>query len=429
MSVDNSHLLLPIRRGHRLDRRSVDESPRPLIAEVVVDDSSPSNTSESEPPNETIQCCEVCETNECRYNCPRCGLAYCSVKCYNLHSATAPLDGDDSSSRAPAPLCTEEFYKNRVSSVLKLELKSEAEKTKHMLQRQIDGPKSNDSSLISEADLYEALEAIAQSSSRGGTEIPDLPPVVKAAFGNALRSGELHELGLENWHPWWLPQLLEENEEMDATTPRSGLDLDHAVQATLDERILNIPDFTTIKKGPLPSLQYNLAEILYGYAWASRLYCGLEFAKSNEVVEEAYSTIMLASRVLGQDARYESIEAVLLESTASSTKAYPRECNTSWKVLVEDVSAILQSSRFVAKSLLEIVDLLDAVIASSKANASDKEQLKQARRTKKKVEFFLSWAKEKDAFVDLIDKLREVVGRWGHRENEAPSLETFVLPT
>ena len=51
--------------------------------------------------------CYVCTISASRYCCKRCLCQYCSAKCYQQHSL----------------VCTEEFYRGRVKSVLDLEKK------------------------------------------------------------------------------------------------------------------------------------------------------------------------------------------------------------------------------------------------------------------------------------------------------------------
>ena len=46
--------------------------------------------------------CGVCGKGSGRYQCPRCGVVYCGVRCYKGHGE-----------------CTEEFYKGLVGEYLK----------------------------------------------------------------------------------------------------------------------------------------------------------------------------------------------------------------------------------------------------------------------------------------------------------------------
>ena len=432
-----SSLILPLSKWqHRPNKHTSDAAPAPLITEVSTNDSDENydvitaeigGTSEKKKTNhKATRECAVCRQNESRYQCPKCQLPYCTVACYRIHNSSS-----SGSSSSLGPPCTEAFYKNRVSEILQLEVSEKQSLTRQLLHRHHHNESVFDESLqsnlleISEIELYDLLVALedqrysAEGGSGDATTIKHLQsllsPSIRAAFDSALQSGELSDLVLQRWSPWWKPELANNDDSYGGTD--TGQDVKTVFEGslfhgggTLDERLLEIPPFTTFNKirSPPPNLMYNLVDIVYGAAWNLRLYLGTANAVFSPV--DSYETIIAASSVLGKDARYTTLEEVLSDCTARSMRQYPSSgCNAHWTTLTEDVAILTNSHRHVGRCLLETIDIVSASIRFLKkqrhsdrigkqetseeenANGMD-EQIKQMKRMRKKLEFYVSWS-------------------------------------
>ena len=190
----------------------------------------------------------------------------------------------------------------------------------------------------------------------------------------------------------------------------------------LDERLLKIPPFSSLRKGPSPQLAYNLLDILYSIAWTLRLYHGLHNATSHAPVE-AVETLLSSSHVLSQDARYTTLEEVLGASTTLSTQLFHHSsggCNTHWTVLTQDVAFLAQFNRHVARALLEAIDILRSALAQFQKQQHQKQKQQSLtndevmeqkttvvkwKQSKKKLEFYLSWSWEHADLYELGERI------------------------
>jgi hypothetical protein len=397
----NVPLVVPLSKWQRSERSSQDANPV-LITEVVAKDDTASSSAEDD---KTPLACAVCLQHECRYHCPRCQLPYCSVECYRNHTTTS----NDSSTASD---CTEAFYKNRVSSILQLEAKEQQVATRKILNRQYEEQE------LSEEELYDVLLALEQHDENPSEVQSMLSPSLRAAFENALHSGQLQELVLEQWHPWWRPELVTKEETNDDDV----FDNDQ----TLDERLLRITQFHSLRKGPRPNLLYNLIEILYRTVWTLRLYHGSRNAIHLAV--EATRTLS-ASTVLAEDARYTTLEEALIQCTAASTRLCPSGCNTPWTTLAQDVALLTTNSRQVVRALLEAMDLVKTAISALKKESEEdnRKEVSNLRRVRKKLEFFMSWSREATEIDESVgEEIHEWIDQWKNTDGD-DGLDDLVL--
>jgi hypothetical protein len=389
MSV-NIPLVVPLSKWQRSERSSHDANPV-LIAEVIAKRVSASSGAEDD---KTPLACAVCLQHQYRYHCPRCQLPYCSVECYRNHTTTSNSSLD----------CTEGFYKNRVSSILQLEAKEQQEATRNILKRQYEEQE------LSEEDLYNVLLALEQHDDNPSELQSMLSPSLRVAFENALHSGQLQELVLEQWHPWWRSELVTIGESNDNDVFNND--------QTLDERLLRITPFHSLRKGTRPNLLYNLIEVLYSIVWSLRLYHGSRNAITLAV--EATRTLS-ASTVLSEDARYTTLEEALIQCTAASTRLYPSGCNTPWITLAQDVALLTKNSRQVVRALLEAMDLVKAAISALKKESEEgnKNEVSNLRRVRKKLEFFLSWSREATELDESVgEEIHEWIDQWKNTDGD-----------
>lgn len=305
----------------------------------------------------------------------------------------------------------------------------------------------NHDQILSRTELIQLSQLLSEGG--GNEEVLESllsSPRIQMALQKALQDEELQPYLIVPWHPWWMPDFaakLHPNNnhhyELDrlgdatviaavvATTTttitsvsdNADDDDDESTppSPTLDDRLLQIPPLSTLIKNTLPSplLVYNLLDVLYSIVRTLRLYNGVDDAMS--VATEAVTAVLIPSSVvLSYDARYTSVAHVLTECTRSSTSALRQAgssrhvglCNTPWTVLVEDVAILVCNGRFVARALLEAIDLIQAAIMSadydhhSNKNNKRKKQSKQRRNENrslplkpclKKLEYYLSWSR------------------------------------
>jgi hypothetical protein len=398
--TENFPLVVPLSKWQRSERSSQDANPV-LIAEVVTKRDTASSSAEDD---KTPLACAVCLQHEYRYHCPRCQLPYCSVECYRNHTTTS----NDSSTASD---CTEGFYKNRVSSILQLEAKEQQEATRKILNRQYEEQE------LSEEELYNVLLALEQHDENPSELQSMLSPSLRIAFENALHSGQLQELVLEQWHPWWRPELVTKGESNDNDVLNND--------QTLDERLLRITPFHSLRKGTRPNLLYNLIEVLYSIVWTFRLYHGSRNAISLAV--EATRTLS-ASTVLSEDARYTTLEEALIQCTAASTRLYPSGCNTPWTTLAQDVALLTTNSRQVVRALLEAMDLVKAAISALKKESEEgyENEVSNLRRVRKKLEFFMSWSREATELDESVgEEIHEWIDQW--KNTDGDGLDDLLL--
>ena len=224
-------------------------------------------------------CCGVCKQHYSRYKCPRCSIPYCSLECYKNHNNAIDNDGDAATS------CTETFYKDRVSSILRLEQKEQKDAffKNQILKNSLVANNLNvidDSSGVKDdkitEQLYDLLEVLESSSSdnnnaviqqdRGDHDEEDdalllqkikqsMSPTLRMMFENDItNNGQtlLEELGIiKQWHPWWRPELSSpfspssSGEESKVEQQQCVFEIP---SQTLDERLLQVADWTKIRR-------------------------------------------------------------------------------------------------------------------------------------------------------------------------------------
>jgi hypothetical protein len=328
--------------------------------------------------------------------------------------------------------------------------------SQHDFQEPLEGSNSEIENLY---ELKSQLEILENNNTElSHNELAKLlPPSLRAMFEKDLQTGQLQpEWVLNRWYPWWKPELLwngkegegegERDESSFDTNNENRRDNSSTFSKTLDERLLRVPNYesfggtkstlATVKNKNDDVLVCNLLDILYAICRTLRLYHGVENASRQEPVEAAL-TLISTSAVLGKDTRFTTISQVLnhhcncttetLTSSSSSNNSKNKiESNNAlgnanisddpanWDVCIEDITSLVTSPRMVGRALLEASDILKAAIKALKFDQSntqikkkesksddDDTKLKQIRRLRKKIQFFLSWARHSVA-VNLL---------------------------
>lgn len=382
--------------------------------------------------------CLVCHANQARYTCPKCHVPYCSVKCYHAHGQK----------NEAAASCTESFYHGRVSQVMELEVKEKKDDMLGILSRvhELNNQDHQDPVHLDESSctpienplseeelvrLLRILEDCQDDATKLEVQLSTLPlrvrNIVHGLFQHSNRLSDLQEWVLEPWHPWWRIELGDEKEDdcESIAIEDDEISISKKSTKTLDEKMLGVPSFELLmrpRNGNLqsPPLLFNLVDILYRIVWTLRLYHGLDNA-SDVIACEALETMARASTVLSASVDscfcFTSLAEVMVDCTRRSTTFYSTpdtgECNAPWQVLSQDVALICQSHRTVARALFESVDIAKAAVRGAKKESVREEALSQMRKTRKKLEFYLSWhLSHKDEVMSLSTEIEEWIACW-----------------
>jgi hypothetical protein len=366
-----------------------------------IDDIQPSALISSQESNDEV--CQVCRSKQSRYTCPRCQMPYCCVACYKDHDGT---DG-----------CTEAFYKDRVSTVLHYEAKEQSQSMQRILSRSHPHMQQEEEVEVSQEELWRLAEALENDTVTDEDADELLTPEMRLAFERAVKNGELNEL-IDPWHPWWMPELV-------SSSPEEQLPSNTTTQVTLDDRLLQIPSFSTFRSGPLPDLTYNVVDLLYSVAMSLRLYHGVDNAVAAST--DACQTLIQSCAVLRSDARHGSIAEALMACTAASQER-PESNTAHWTVLAQDVIYLCSSRRHVSHALLEAIDILKAATKEirSQGNADDAAHM---RRMRKKLEYYLSWSREANLpAAELENEIRAWIEEWNGSNEQVADMDTLLLP-
>jgi len=437
-SISSGTVSLPLVRGWTKSDRIISKDARPtkFLSKAT---SLPLSSEE----NLYSSSCLVCKENEARYVCPRCQTPYCSMKCYRDH-ATRAISSTSSTDHSSFS-CTEEFFKEKVTSLMQLESLEQVNRTHQALNRyhhnksqhqefswatntNDDKAKDKNGSLLpieyEERDLYQLLsklEELDDGNQLSPVELSKLLPVsIKAMFENDLQHGQIQELVLDRWYPWWKRELVhldekdENKEEKDEINDRGNIEHEKSVcesrksqnifSKTLDERLFGVPDFDDFGKNKdvmmsnnNDILLYNLLDILHATCRILRLYHGVKNASRQAPVEAAI-TLIKTSSVLSKDTRFITLSQVLTHCTTESLGCNNEQTQSNNKLsFIEDIALLLTSHRLVGRALLEAADILKAATKELKSNQIMEKyddnggNLKQIRRLRKKLQFFLSW--------------------------------------
>ncbi len=440
--MTNSDLIinLPSSRGWKKSERVIEDvEPTKLISETTTksqdkrhENDSDSSTTLSRPTagDGKDNVCLVCSENQARYTCPQCQTPYCSIECFRNHTNT----GTSTFS------CSEDFFKRKVASIMQLESSEQGEKARRALNRyHHENSSPGDFQEPLEGydheieDLYE-LQAQLEILESNNKELSHqelaklLPPSLKAMFEKDLQTGRIQaESILNHWYPWWKRELVVDTEETE-TDQRQEHSTDGTKSKILDERLLRVSKYQSFggRKGNDDVLICNLIDILYSTCRTLRLYHGVENA-SRQAPIEAATTLISTSSVLSKDTRFDSIYQVLnhhfnatkdnnenISSALENDEGLKGDNHGTWHLYSQDVALIVISPRMIGRALLEATDVLKAAIKTLKVdhNSSistgeeldkDKESnIKELRRLRKKIEFFLSWATTYPVAVNLL---------------------------
>lgn len=355
--------------------------------------------------------CQICEKNSARYTCPKCFVEYCSVKCYKNHDSPSDSNG------GTGTLCTEMFYREKVNQVSKLAIKDETNvaQVRDILTRAHYGDEnsqSSDDSLDDEdiLELEKCINILDESNVDENDEdvLSLLPLHLRQKFEKSVLKGEVSDL-IHPWQPFWMPNY---HSHFDSNESTNISDDDYVKDGkTLDERILQIVPFHILLKGKESSvpLEYNVCEVLFMTAFAFRSYRAISIKgiSNKDDIFDCASFLVEHSQVLSQDARFTSIQEVLMENTTYSNRflSSTRGVHTvKSDTLVKDLLYITKHRRMVLRVLFSAIDVIKAAIRYVKKHSElgDGRKLKLAM---KKIEFMLSWSNSHWKAIDFSDDI------------------------
>jgi len=244
---------------------------------------------------------------------------------------------------------------------------------------------------------------------------------------------------------------------------------------TLDERLLKVPSFAGLGRKTKATIDgnnknnninnndealfFNLLDIIYATCRTLRLYHGVENA-SRQAPVEAATTFIATSSVLHKDTRFTTLSQVLNHhyccAIQSGNETITKRNNiggifehdeananknaktAKWLVYMEDTASLVTSPRLMGRAILEASDILKAAIKELKQNDysssvdennatstrnsvsngktnekyDNETKVKQIRRLRKKLQFYLSWALHRPVAANFLlegDPKKEIV--------------------
>ena len=331
--------------------------------------------------------------------------------------------------------------------------------------------------------------------------LESLPPHVREAFEASVRDGELSYL-INPWRPWWeaelnpMPAGNDEGNDGVTNVPTSSItDIVTCMHSnggdynqdtgedflpspptfgpsnheseigsvpTLDDRIVGIKRLHR-GKPKATALQYNAIDVVFGVVCTLRLYNGIPKQPSNqstsnnfgltEQIESeldaaigAAETLLCSSLVLGNDARFDSIEEVLTSCSESTVRLSKMDlCNVTWEVLSLDIAAISANGRRgILRALLDGKDIIrggskaarllvssQATSGGTKEVSAKDEQLGKAQKryklAQKKIEFYLSWCLDYWEEISELENLAEAVKGWAEEWGQGEGSDNLSI--
>ena len=377
--------------------------------------------------------CPTCNVHEARYTCPKCMVPYCSTACYKIHDVPSnnPMEGGGR--------CTEEFYRDKVSQVTDLHVKDEknASQMRDILTRSFyNGENDEDNNIDNgkpEINAFLTDEELMELAASGLTLDEDdddprdderllqsLPDHIRLKFENAVTDGELSHL-VEKWHPFWLPKDGSDQFEFDST---------------FEEKIIAIPPLPhKMEENTKNILQNNICEVIYMAALAFRKGNDTTMpqldAENGDTAAQVATILYSQSQVLSCDARYDSIEEVLLRSSEAFSIISSSDRVLDQKMLVNDIRVICRHRRMVLKVLLELIEVIDHArnILKRRLGSDSKKERRNLLFAKKKIHFYASFCQTSwnDCSTSILASIEKWMHDWAPGDEERQEISDKML--
>ncbi|XP_059162073.1 zinc finger HIT domain-containing protein 2-like [Physella acuta] len=328
--------------------------------------------------------CKLCLNADAKYTCPRCNISYCSVQCYQSEKHGG---------------CSEAFYKDWVLNELKEMTNGPEDRQKvlDMLNKDLE-QKADESDEDLEDDLAERISGL-DLDKEYSLVWSRLTQKEKEDFARKLQDGRLSHL-IEIWTPWWRSEI---NHSLISEQEKNNKSAKEQMPTCLPD----VPDINDILKKNKPSanLRFNLINILFSYAYITRVHNGNHL----ECPFDSAQDLMESCQVLKDQSNFSSVgEAVQtgIEFLHKKGKEVKDQASTKFFfTLLEDVKMIISGPgrvpnlTFMSSALSDLVVLLKSSLTVIKAELLDQENpsedlksLKSAVfKAEKKLLFLLSW--------------------------------------
>ncbi len=433
--------------------------------------------------------CPTCNKNEARYTCPRCFAPYCSIACYKIHDIPKQTGNPDSGGGR----CTEAFYRDKVQQVSNLAVKDDGnvsqmrdiltrshhydcvdergEGNNNKVKQCLDEDENTENgkimpSTLTDEELVELAEYVLKLDDETQTNNTDpittkttsrpaIPIHLMHKFESAVQRGELSHLIEEehHFHPYWMPQSREQMQNNKSLMFSSD---------ALEERICSIQPLPLSSKKV--NLQYNICEVLYVTAWTLRRYhmdvitCGerkrgrrrghrresvhttdsTTEKESNDTVIDIISFMYVQSQVLSNDARYSSIEEMLMACTERTRLETIRRTgvtafrnlrgksdvgesfgnNVDREALLNDIVHMSKHRRMILRILIDANDMINDGSKALKRRQKVGHDIKHANNIQrsdlklatKKMEYYMSWCHT--YWDESGSEISEEIERW-----------------
>ncbi|KAH9491879.1 hypothetical protein Btru_029762 [Bulinus truncatus] len=324
--------------------------------------------------------CQICLLSKSKYTCPRCNLSYCSVPCYQSEKHVG---------------CSEAFYKDWVVNELK-EMTNNPEDMKkvlEMLNKDLEERADEQSDEDSEDDLHARVDGLDLDKDVS-TIWKCLTRNEKEEFAKMIQDGRLAEL-IELWTPWWRSK---KNNMLVIDVKEDHLNNEDKIPNLLTD----VPDINSLLKNKHPSanLRFDLINILFSYAYVSRIHNGLHL----ECPLDSCQVLLNTSDVLHDQLTCSSLGEAILKSLESLYKEEKLSKSYSFQfhmTLLEDVKILIsgpascKSLTFMMAAVSDVLQLLRMTLSIIKKELKNCGELKSLRsqvfKAEKKVVFLLSW--------------------------------------
>lgn len=348
--------------------------------------------SESTDPDFSVRehLCAICQCDNANYQCPRCNIRYCSMKCYKDKTHME---------------CTEAFYKDNIAEELKSQ-PIDASKREHML-RQLrafeegneDFVDSDDEEEDDENDISRRFDDLDIDSADVQSIWDRLTPEEQQKFFNMIdsRNPELEQV-LKMYVPWWetpyeLVKEVDSTAEDDSNKPP---ELPETLP-TFDAQVISRPTFGLI---------LNLIHCLMVYAYLQRHSLGeLHDSAQMQELDDVYCTI--ASEVLftpdPSDA-YSTMSDVAIEMAENSrSNEWNRTDLYSYAAFyIKDAIALFANPTYMQAALSDLYRFAEE---SEKFNSRNKRVKARREQGKKWIWYYLALALELAKPVQEYHKL------------------------
>lgn len=241
------------------------------------------------------------------------------------------------------------------------------------------GTENREKPTLDIADILEELLHDMEFRNLSYEQILDrLPEGMARDFEARLRDGRASRL-LKLWRPWWIVHVESDEFVAKGDVEEEEQEGDIPPLPTADQLLVPVQ---VPRKRASVFIMYSVVDVLAAYCLSLRLCNGDWEAESSHVARKIWEL----SPVLGEDARYKSVEEACgcsfrkIVQVDKSTDAATEALN--------DVSAVVSGrSEWVTRALFQCQQILEAALEDT--SSSGKKHLK-ARA--KKVAYFVSWA-------------------------------------